>query len=177
MTFMFEDFAGKGAKQLTFNQIPVDKASQYAAEDADVTLCLHHTLWPQLGEFPKLKKLYEELEQPLVPVLLRMEHRGVLVDRELLRAQRREFATQLLELTKQAHAVAGTEFNVDSPKQLQQILFEKLQIPVTRKTPSGQPSTAEDVLEELALTHPLPRIILEYRALSMLNSTYINKLP
>jgi len=176
-TIKFEDIAGKGAKQLTFNQIPVDKASEYAAEDADVTLCLHRTLWPQLGEFPKLKKLYEELEQPLVPVLLRMEHRGVLVDRELLRAQSREFATQLLELTKQAHAAAGTEFNVDSPKQLQQILFEKLQIPVTRKTPSGQPSTAEDVLEELALSHPLPRIILEYRALAKLKSTYTDKLP
>jgi DNA polymerase I len=176
-TIKFEDIAGKGVKQLTSNQIPVDKASEYAAEDADVTLCLHRTLWPQLGEFPKLKKLYEELEQPLVPVLLRMEHRGVLVDRELLRAQSREFATQLLELTKQAHQDAGTEFNVDSPKQLQQILFEKLQIPVTRKTPGGQPSTAEDVLEELALSHPLPRTILEYRALAKLKSTYTDKLP
>jgi len=176
-TIKFEDIAGKGAKQLTFNQIPVDKAAEYAAEDADVTLCLHHTLWPQLGEFPRLKALYEELEQPLVPVLLRMEHRGVLVDRELLRAQSREFATQLQNLTRQAHAEAGTEFNVDSPKQLQQILFEKLQIPVTRKTPSGQPSTAEDVLEELALTHPLPKTILEYRALAKLKSTYTDKLP
>jgi DNA polymerase-1 len=176
-TIKFEDIAGKGAKQLTFNQIPVDKASEYAAEDADITLCLHRTLWPQLGEFPKLKKLYEELEQPLVPVLLRMEHRGVLVDRDLLRAQSQEFATQMLQLTKQAHQEAGTEFNVDSPKQLQQILFEKLQIPVTRKTPSGQPSTAEDVLEELALTQPLPRTILEYRALAKLKSTYTDKLP
>jgi DNA polymerase I len=176
-TITFEEIAGKGVKQLTFNQIPVDKASEYAAEDADITLCLHRTLWPQLGEFPKLKKLYEELEQPLVPVLLRMEHRGVLVDRELLRAQSREFATQLLELTKQAHKEAGTEFNVDSPKQLQQILFEKLQIPVTRKTAKGQPSTAEDVLEELALSHPLPRVILEYRALAKLKSTYTDKLP
>ncbi|MBS0421580.1 MAG: DNA polymerase I [Proteobacteria bacterium] len=176
-TIKFEDIAGKGAKQLTFNQVPVDKASEYAAEDADITLCLHRTLWPQLGEFPKLKALYEELEQPLVPVLLRMEHRGVLVDRELFRAQSREFAAQLQSLTKQAHSEAGTEFNVDSPKQLQQILFEKLQIPVTRKTPSGQPSTAEDVLEELALTQPLPRTILEYRALAKLKSTYTDKLP
>ena len=176
-TIKFEDIAGKGVKQLTFNQIPVDKASEYAAEDADITLCLHRTLWPQLTEFPKLKALYEELEQPLVPVLLRMEHRGVLVDRELLRAQSREFAMQMQQLTKQAHLEAGTEFNVDSPKQLQQILFEKLQIPVTRKTPSGQPSTAEDVLEELALTQPLPRIILEYRALAKLKSTYTDKLP
>jgi DNA polymerase I len=176
-TITYEDIAGKGAKQLTFNQVPVDKAAEYAAEDADVTLCLHHTLWPQLGEFPRLKKLYEELEQPLVPVLLRMEHRGVLVDRELLRAQSREFAIQLRELTVQGHKEAGTEFNIDSPKQLQQILFEKLQIPVTRKTPTGQPSTAEDVLEELALSYALPRIILEYRALAKLKSTYTDKLP
>jgi len=176
-TIKFEDIAGKGAKQLTFNQVPVDKAAEYAAEDADITLCLHRTLWPQLGEFPKLKALYEELEQPLVPVLLRMEHRGVLVDRELLRAQSREFATLMVQLTKQAHQEAGTEFNVDSPKQLQQILFEKLQIPVKTKTPSGQPSTNEDVLEELALTHPLPRTILEYRALAKLKSTYTDKLP
>ncbi len=176
-TITYEDVAGKGAKQLTFNQVPVDKASEYAAEDADITLCLHHTLWPQLGAFPRLKKLYEELEQPLVPVLLRMEHRGVLVDRELLRAQSQEFGVQLRELTVQAHREAGTEFNVDSPKQLQQILFEKLQIPVTRKTPTGQPSTAEDVLEELAIAYPLPRIILEYRALAKLKSTYTDKLP
>jgi DNA polymerase-1 len=176
-TITYEDIAGKGAKQLTFNQVPVDKAAEYAAEDADVTLCLHHALWPKLGEFPRLKTLYEELEQPLVPVLLRMEHRGVLVDRELLRAQSREFAIQMQELTGQAHKEAGTEFNIDSPKQLQQILFEKLQIPVTRKTPTGQPSTAEDVLEELAISYALPRIILEYRALAKLKSTYTDKLP
>jgi DNA polymerase I len=176
-TIKFEDIAGKGAKQLTFNQIPVDKAAEYAAEDADITLCLHRTLWPQLGEFPKLKALYEELEQPLVPVLLRMEHRGVLVDRDLLRGLSREFATQMVQLTKQAHQEAGTEFNVDSPKQLQQILFEKLQIPVKVKTATGQPSTNEDVLEELALSHPLPRTILEYRGLAKLKSTYTDKLP
>jgi DNA polymerase-1 len=155
----------------------VDKAAQYAAEDADITLCLHHALWPQLESFPRLRQLYEELEQPLAPVLLRMEHRGVLVDRELLRAQSREFGVQLQELTAQGRKEAGTEFNMDSPKQLQQILFEKLQIPVTRKTPTGQPSTAEDVLEELALSYPLPRLILEYRALAKLKSTYTDKLP
>ena len=176
-TIKFEDIAGKGVKQLTFNQVPVDKAAEYASEDADVTLCLHRTLWPQLGEFPKLKALYEELEQPLVPVLLRMEHRGVLVDRDQLRALSREFATQMVQLTKQAHQEAGTEFNVDSPKQLQQILFEKLQIPVKVKTATGQPSTNEDVLEELALSHPLPRTILEYRGLAKLKSTYTDKLP
>ncbi len=176
-TIKFEDIAGKGARQLTFNQIPVDKAAEYAAEDADITLCLHRTLWPQIGAFPKLKALYEELEQPLVPVLLRMEHRGVLVDRDLLRALSREFAVQMVQLTRQAHQEAGTEFNVDSPKQLQQILFEKLQIPVKVKTATGQPSTNEDVLEELALTHPLPRTILEYRGLAKLKSTYTDKLP
>jgi DNA polymerase-1 len=157
--------------------VPVDKAAEYAAEDADVALCLHHVLWSQLEAFPRLKKLYEELEQPLLPVLLRMEHRGVLVDRELLRAQSREISIQLQELTAQAHKEAGTEFNMDSPRQLQQILFEKLQIPVTRKTPTGQPSTAEDVLEELALSYPLPRLILDYRALAKLKSTYTDKLP
>ena len=173
----YEDVAGKGAKQLPFNQVPVDKAAQYAAEDADITLCLHHTLWPQLESFPRLRQLYEELEQPLAPVLQRMEHLGVLVDRELLRAQSREFSVQLQELTAQARKEAGLEFNMDSPKQLQQILFEKLQIPVTRKTPTGQPSTAEDVLEELAVSYPLPRLILEYRALAKLKSTYTDKLP
>lgn len=176
-TITYEDVAGKGAKQLSFNQVPVEKAAEYAAEDADVTLCLHHQIWPQLEALPKLKRLYEELEQPLVPVLLRMEHVGVLVDKELLRAQSREFAAQLLELTAQAHKEAGAEFNIDSPRQLQQILFEKLQIPVTRKTPTGQPSTAEDVLEELAASYALPRMILDYRALAKLKSTYTDKLP
>ena len=176
-TTTYEEIAGKGARQLPFNQVPVDKAAQYAAEATDITLCLHHALWPQLESYPRLKQLYEELEQPLAPVLLRMEHVGVLVDRELLRAQSREFSVQLQELTAQAHKEAGTEFNMDSPKQLQQILFEKLQIPVTRKTPTGQPSTAEDVLEELALSYPLPRLILEYRALAKLKSTYTDKLP
>ena len=176
-TMTREDVAGKGAKQLPFNQVPVDTAAAYACEEADMAWCLHHALWPQLANFPRLEQLYEELEQPLVPVLLRMEHYGVLVDRELLRAQSREFSRQLQELTAQARREAGTDFNMDSPRQLQQILFEKLQIPVARKTPTGQPSTAEDVLEELALTHPLPRIILEYRALAKLKSTYTDKLP
>jgi DNA polymerase-1 len=176
-TITYEDIAGKGAKQLTFNQVPLDKAAEYAAEDADVTLCLHRALWPQLEQLPRLKWLYEELEQPLMPVLLRMEHRGVLVDRELLRALSREFSAQMQDLTVQAHKEAGNEFNIDSPKQLQQILFEKLQLPVTRKTPTGQPSTAEDVLEELAASFALPRIILDYRALAKLKSTYTDQLP
>jgi DNA polymerase-1 len=176
-TITFEELAGKGAKQLTFNQVPVDKAAQYAAEDADVTLCMHRELWERLSSIPALRRLYEELEQPLVPVLQRMEHRGVLVDRELLRTQSREIAGKLQELLALAHREAGTEFNIESPKQLQQILFEKLQLPVTRKTPTGQPSTAEDVLEELAASYPLPRIVLDYRALAKLKSTYTDKLP
>ncbi len=176
-TITYEEVAGKGAKQLPFNQVPVDKASEYAAEDADVTLCLHETLWPKLAALPRLRQLYEELEQPLLPVLFRMEHQGVLLDRDLLRTQSHEIGVQLKELTTLAQAEAGQEFNIDSPRQLQQILFERLQLPVTRKTPTGQPSTAEDVLEELAATYPLPRIILDYRALAKLKSTYTDKLP
>jgi DNA polymerase I len=176
-TISFEDVAGKGAKQLSFNQVPVDKAAAYAAEDADVTLCMHKELASKLATIPALERLYLELEQPLVPVLQRMEHRGVLVDRSLLRRQSQEIATQLQLLLGQAHKEAGVEFNIESPKQLQQILFEKLQIPVTRKTPTGQPSTAEDVLEELANSYALPRIVLDYRALAKLKSTYTDKLP
>ncbi len=176
-TITFEDVAGRGAKQLSFDQVPLEKAGDYAAEDADVTLRLHGALWPQLESVPALARLYQECEQPLVPVLLAMEHHGVLVDRERLRAQSREFARQLQELLLQAHREAGHEFNIESPKQLQQILFERLQLPVRRKTPTGQPSTAEDVLEELAESYPLPRIVLEYRALAKLKSTYTDKLP
>jgi DNA polymerase-1 len=155
----------------------VDRAAEYAAEDADVTLRLHHALWPQIETVPALEQLYLQIEQPLVPVLLRMEHRGVLVDRELLKIQSREISARLQELHALACKEAGYELNVDSPKQLQQILFEKLQLPVIRKTPTGQPSTAEDVLEELARNYPLPRIILDYRTLAKLKSTYTDKLP
>jgi DNA polymerase-1 len=176
-TINLEDIAGKGAKQLPFNQIPIETATAYAAQDADVTLCCHKELWSKLQTIPALQELYAQLEQPLVPVLQRMEHRGVLVDRKLLRQQSQEIASQLQLLLGQAHKEAGTEFNIESPKQLQQILFEKLQIPVTRKTPTGQPSTAEDVLEELAESHALPRIVLDYRALAKLKSTYTDKLP
>jgi DNA polymerase I len=176
-TIKFEDVAGKGAKQLTFNQVPVDRATEYAAEDADVTLRLHQTLWPQLQTVPALQQLYQEIEQPLVPVLLHMEHRGVLVERERLKAQSREINVQLQELHALACKEAGYELNVESPKQLQHILFEKLRLPVLRRTPTGQPSTAEDVLEELAESFPLPRIILDYRTLAKLKSTYTDKLP
>jgi DNA polymerase I len=176
-TTTYEDIAGKGAKQLRFNQVPVDKAAAYSAEHADLTLRLHHTLWPKLESFPQLQRLYEELEQPLVPVLQRMEYHGVLLDRDLLRAQSREMTTQMQQLVAQAHREAGVEFNIESPKQLQQILYEKMALPVTRKTPTGQPSTAEDVLEELAESYALPRIVLDYRVLAKLKSTYTDKLP
>ena len=176
-TITFDEVAGKGAKQLTFNQVPVDRAAEYSAEDADVTLRLHQTLWPRIEAVPQLKRLYEEFEQPLVPVLLRMEHHGVLIDRDLLRAQSREMTGQMQELVGRARKEAGFEFNIESPKQLQQILFEKMQLPVLRKTPTGQPSTAEDVLEELAESYPLPRIVLDYRVLAKLKSTYTDKLP
>jgi DNA polymerase-1 len=176
-TLKFEDVAGKGAKQLTFDQVPIERAAQYSAEDADVTLRLHHALWPQLESVPALERLYEEIEQPLVPVLMRMENRGVLIDREMLRTQSRQISTQLQELLALARKEAGFDFNVDSPKQLQQVLYEKLNLPVLRKTPTGQPSTAEDVLEELAASFALPRIVLDYRTLAKLKSTYTDKLP
>ncbi len=176
-TIHFEDVAGKGAKQITFNQVDVDRAAEYAAEDADVTLRLHQAIWPQIEALPRLENLYETIEQPLVSVLYRMERTGVLVDRALLKAQSAELAARMLELQAQAHAEAGGAFNVDSPKQLQEILFGKLGLPVIRKTPTGQPSTAEDVLEELAATYALPRLILEYRGVAKLKSTYTDKLP
>jgi len=176
-TITYEDVAGKGAKQIPFEQVSIERAGEYAAEDADVTLRLHRTLWPAIEHQSLLKRLYEEFEQPLVGVLQRMERRGVLIDREMLRLQSGELARRAEELKTQAHAEAGTDFNLDSPKQLQQILFEKMQIPVLRKTPTGQPSTAEDVLEELADAYALPRLILDYRSIAKLRSTYTEKLP
>jgi DNA polymerase-1 len=176
-TIKYEDVAGKGARQITFNQVALEQASEYAAEDADVTLQLHNVLHGELAKLPLLLKLYDEIEQPLVPVLFDMEHRGTLVDRELLRVQSGELAKRLVELEADAHKSAGQPFNLDSPKQLQEILFNKLGLPAMRKTRTGQPSTAEDVLEELADKYLLPRIILEYRGLAKLRSTYTEKLP
>jgi len=176
-TIHYEDVAGKGAKQLPFAEVPVDRASEYSAEDSDVTLQLHGALWPQIERLPKLRALYEEIEQPLVPVLLDMEHLGVLIDGAKLRRQSHEISKSLMALEQSAHAAAGQSFNLDSPKQLQEILFGKLGLPVSRKTAKGQPSTAEDVLEELAADYELPRIILEYRGLAKLKSTYTDKLP
>jgi DNA polymerase-1 len=176
-TIHFEDVCGKGAKQITFNQVSVERAAEYSAEDADVTMRLHRALWPQLEQTPKLAKLYQEIEQPLVPVLQRMERKGVRIDRDMLHAQSGQLLVRMREIEALAHIEAGAPFNLESPKQLQQILFEKLQLPVTRKTPSGTPSTAEDVLEELAANFALPKLILEYRGLAKLRSTYTEKLP
>ena len=176
-TIKYEEVAGKGAKQIGFEQVALEQAGPYAAEDADITLRLHAAMRPQLEAEPALVALYDQLEQPLVAVLQAMEHRGVLVDGPLLRTQSGELGRKLLELQTQAHAAAGGEFNLDSPKQLQHILFERLQIPALRKTPTGQPSTAEDVLEELAADHELPRLILDYRGMAKLKSTYTDKLP
>jgi DNA polymerase-1 len=173
----YETLCGKGAKQIGFDQVAVETAAEYAAEDADITLQLHHALWAQLGQQPRLRQLYEQIEQPLMPVLLRMEATGVQVDRQMLRRQGGELARRMQELQEQAHKEAGAPFNLDSPKQLQEILFNKLQLPVVRKTPKGQPSTAEDVLEELAGEYALPGLILQYRSVAKLKSTYADKLP
>ena len=176
-TIHYEDVAGKGAKQLTFNQVDLDTAAPYAAEDADITLQLHQALWQQLDDIPALRKVYEEIEQPLVPVLLEMEETGVLVDRAMLQKQSGELAKKMAKLEAKAHELAGGPFNLGSPKQLQQILFEQQNLPVIRKTPKGQPSTAEDVLVELAGDYELPAVIIDYRSVSKLKSTYTDKLP
>jgi DNA polymerase-1 len=176
-TQRLEDVAGKGAKQLPFNQVPVDKAADYSAADVDLAFRLHERLWPELARIPSLERVYVDIEQPLVAVLLDMEHAGVLVDATMLRRQSQELAAGMLALERNAHAAAGTPFNLDSPKQLQELLFGKLQLPVKRRTATGQPSTAEDVLEELAAEYELPRLIMSYRALTKLKSTYTDKLP
>lgn len=173
----FEQVAGKGKNQLTFNQIELDQASPYAAEDADVTLRLHHRLQTLLRADEKLNTVYREIEVPLVPVLSRMERTGVFIDDQLLGIQSQEIAQRLVELERKAYDIAGQEFNLSSPKQLQTILFEQMKLPVVKKTPSGTPSTNEEVLQELALDYPLPAVILEYRGLAKLKSTYTDKLP
>ena len=173
----FEQVAGKGKNQLTFNQIALDEAAPYAAEDADVTLRLHHRLMANIESDAKLKTIYEQIEVPLIPVISRIERTGVLIDDMMLGAQSQEIAARLDELEQKAYEVAGEEFNLSSPKQLQTILFEKMALPVVKKTPSGTPSTNEEVLQELALDYPLPKLILEYRGLAKLKSTYTDKLP
>ena len=176
-TTHYEDITGKGARQISFSQVDLETAAHYAAEDADITLQLHQNLWPRLEETPSLAKVLREIEIPLIPVLARMEQRGVLIDGKLLAVQSREMAQQMRDLEEQVYAEAGQPFNLDSPKQLQEILFEKMELPVIRKTPKGQASTAEDVLQELARDYALPKLILEYRSLSKLRSTYTDRLP
>ncbi|HKS58246.1 MAG TPA: DNA polymerase I [Steroidobacteraceae bacterium] len=173
-----EDLTGRGAKQIPFSQVSVDNATKYAAESADLVMQLHGVLWTNISGLPALQSLYEQIEQPLVPVLYRMEQAGVLIDGELLRQQSLELARQIREIEGQAHAAAGGPFSLESPKQLQEVLFGKLQLPVLAKTATGQPSTAEGVLEELAEKgHELPQLILNYRGFAKLKSTYTDKLP
>ena len=176
-TIHFEDIAGKGAKQLTFNQIDLKEAGPYAAEDADITLQLHEALYPQLEAEKGLLSIYEEIDKPLVEVISKIERRGAKVDAHQLAVQSQELTKRIGELEKEAYDLAGEEFNLSSPKQLQAIFFEKLELPIIKKTPKGQPSTAEPVLQELALDYPLPKLILEHRSLAKLKSTYTDKLP
>jgi DNA polymerase-1 len=176
-TIHFEDIAGKGAKQLTFNQVKVEEAGPDAAEDADITLRLHQALWPKLEELSSLLPVFRDIELPLVPVLSKIERQGALLSCEMLHQQSTELGLRLEELKSAAYELAGQEFNLGSPKQLGEILFEKLELPVIKKTPKGAPSTAEEVLVELALDYPLPKLLLEYRSLSKLKSTYTDKLP
>ena len=176
-TIHFEDVAGKGAKQLTFNQVPLETAGDYAAEDADVTLQLHHCLYPQLQAQPSLSQVYSDIDMPLVRILSEVERRGTLVDGRMLKQHGAELADRLNELTQEVWALAGENFNLDSPKQLQVILYDKMGLPVLKKTPGGQPSTAEAVLVDLAQDYELPEKILAYRSLAKLKSTYADKLP
>ncbi|KAB0644953.1 DNA polymerase I [Burkholderia latens] len=176
-TIKYEDVAGKGAKQIGFDEVALDQAAAYAAEDADITLQLHHAMYPQVAREPGLERVYRDIEMPVSLVLRKMERTGVLIDDALLQAQSSEIATRLIELEGQAYELAGGEFNLGSPKQIGQIFFEKLQLPVVKKTPSGAPSTDEEVLQKLAEDYPLPKLLLEHRGLSKLKSTYTDKLP
>ncbi|MGJ0484040.1 MAG: DNA polymerase I [Methylomicrobium sp.] len=176
-TIRYEDIAGKGAKQLSFEEIAIEQAAPYAAEDADITLRLHHKLRPLLAEQESLYRLYQEIEVPLLSVLARIERNGVMIDTDMLAQQSLELASQIVSIEHHAHEVAGHSFNLGSPKQIQEILYDRLQLPVLKKTPKGLPSTDESVLQELAADYPLPRLILEHRGLSKLKSTYTDKLP
>ncbi|AJY30845.1 DNA polymerase I [Burkholderia thailandensis 34] len=176
-TIKYEDVAGKGAQQIGFDEVPLEQASEYAAEDADITLQLHHALYPQIAREPGLVRVYRDIEMPVSLVLRKMERTGVLIDSDRLGRQSSEIATRLIELEQQAYGLAGGEFNLGSPKQIGQIFFERLQLPVVKKTPSGAPSTDEEVLQKLAEDYPLPKLLLEHRGLSKLKSTYTDKLP
>jgi DNA polymerase-1 len=176
-TIKYEEVAGKGASQIGFDEVALEQAAPYAAEDADITLRLHQALYPQLADEAQLLKVYRDIEMPTSRVLRKMERNGVLIDGELLRVQSGQIATRLIQLEAEAYMLAGGEFNLGSPKQIGQIFFEKLQLPVVKKTPSGAPSTDEEVLQKLAEDYPLPKILLEHRGLSKLKSTYTDKLP
>ena len=176
-TITYEEVAGKGAKAIGFDQVALDVATTYAAEDADVTLQLHRTLWPAIEASERLRHIYRNIEMPTLQVLYDMERHGVLLDRDRLRAQSQQLAEQLMELERQAHELAGQPFNLGSTKQLGEILFERLGLPVVKKTPAGKPSTDESVLEKLALDYPLPKVLLQWRGLAKLKSTYTDKLP
>jgi DNA polymerase-1 len=176
-TIHYEDVAGKGAKQVCFDQVPVETAAGYAAEDADITLQLHNKQWPALLAQDGLKQLYEQMEIPLITILSNMERTGVLIDANMLASQGTELSLRMAEIDAEAQRLAGETFNISSPRQIQTILYEKMGLPVLEKTPTGQPSTAESVLQELAAEHPLPRLILEYRSMSKLKSTYTDRLP
>ncbi|WP_100657532.1 DNA polymerase I [Alteromonas flava] len=176
-TISFESVAGKGAKQLTFNQIALEQAAPYAAEDAEVTFALHHALWPSVDGVSTLQQVYSDIEHPLIEVLACMEQTGVLIDSQRLNQQSQDLAQRIMELEKEVHAEAGEAFNLGSTKQLQHILFDVLELPIVKKTPKGAPSTSEEVLQELALEYPLPKLIMEYRGLTKLKNTYTDKLP
>lgn len=176
-TIKYEDVAGKGAQQIGFDEVPLAQAAEYSEEDADITLQLHHAMYPQIAREPGLERVYREIEMPVSIVLRKMERTGVLIDSARLQAQSSEIASRLVELETQAYELAGGEFNLGSPKQIGQIFFEKLQLPIVKKTPSGAPSTDEEVLQKLAEDYPLPKLLLEHRGLAKLKSTYTDKLP
>jgi DNA polymerase-1 len=176
-TVTFEEVCGKGASQICFDEVALERATEYAAEDADVTLQLHQAMWPRVAEDEGLKFIYEKIELPTAVVLQKIERNGVLIDAQLLAAQSNELGKRMLEMEAQAYELAGQPFNLNSPKQIGEIFFDKLQLPVVKKTPSGSPSTDEEVLQKLAENYPLPKILLEYRGVSKLKSTYTDKLP
>ncbi|HJV79714.1 DNA polymerase I [Noviherbaspirillum sp.] len=176
-TITFEEVCGKGASQICFDEVPLERATDYAAEDADVTMQLHQAMWPHVADNAGLKFIYEKIELPTSVVLQKIERNGVLIDAQLLATQSHELGTRMLEMERQAYELAGQPFNLNSPKQIGEIFFDKLQLPVVKKTPSGTPSTDEEVLQKLAENYPLPKILLDYRGLSKLKSTYTDKLP
>ncbi|MBZ0125678.1 MAG: DNA polymerase I, partial [Rhodocyclaceae bacterium] len=176
-TIKYDEVTGKGASRIGFEQVDIARATEYSAEDADVTLRLHEALYPRLAEEPRLEALYRDIEMPVMQILFRMERNGVLVDAPLLERQGQQLGLRMMEIERQAHEVAKQPFNLNSPKQIQEILFEREKLPVLKKTPSGAPSTDEEVLEQLALDYPLPKLILDYRGMAKLKSTYADKLP